>query len=99
MALKLEKTIGELDTVTGEYWSIARISENKYGSQVVDLVITLHESAAAKDAGAEPLHIIVKSIPEYNMDIAALDQAGNNPYKLMYDYLKTLPYFVGAVDA
>jgi len=98
MALKLEKTIGELNTVTGEYWSIARITENKHKSQIVDLVVILHENEAAKDAGAEHIHLILLSIPNYNMNLNELDQEGNNQYKLMYNYLKTLPYFSGAID-
>jgi len=37
MALKLEKTIGELNTVTGEYWSIARITDTGTASGTVAL--------------------------------------------------------------
>jgi hypothetical protein len=96
MALQLSK---ELDTgVTGDYWRVVLVQLSPLGDRST-VIVCLYKDAAARAADKTPLETREYSwnAADYPFAVAALDE--DNPYVIAYEKLKTLPEFVGAVDA
>lgn len=96
MALELNK---EMPTgVTGNYWKIAKLVLE--GEVECLATVQLYKDAAARAAGKLPLETLEYSFRDSENPclIAEMDTADQNPFFLVYEKLKTLPEFTGALD-
>lgn len=103
MALKkqIETPFGYL----AEYFRITEINQDR---KQVALHIDLYKDAAARNAGKQPLirNFIAKAFNNslsgggfrYTFELNDWQFENENVYDCAYAYLKTLPFFDGAVD-
>jgi hypothetical protein len=98
--MALNKSV-ELSTgVTANYWKILGviIEPTKNLSKAL---VALYVDQAARAAGKEPIYTQeFQWMGQDNpMSMSAMDEQGNNPVKIAYEKLKTLPVFEGSQDA
>jgi hypothetical protein len=99
MALKLQKTIthSNLETVTGEYWTINVYQLGKRGG--VSVGMSLYADKDAYDEGADPLMNIMPHYADFEVDYAIAHLEGHSEKQQIYNRVKQDPRFAGAVDA
>lgn len=82
------------------YWVVDTIDMNRVSS-VGHCTVVLYKDKAARDAGKSPE--VVRRVEQwsgadYPFTIAAMGAAGQDPYKIVYNKIKALPKWNGAVD-
>ena len=94
MALTLDYTTPQGDSVTGAYHKLVQVQYLNQGSSgpVAELYVSSYKDQAASDDGKAPY-----DTRSWRMD--PFDPQAANIGTLCYDYLKTLDAFTGAVDA
>ncbi len=96
MALQLNK---EMSTgVTGDYWKVTKVILE--GEDECLVTVKLFKDSAARLASKLPLETLEYSFKDSENPclIVEMDEANQNPFFLVYEKLKTLPEFAGALD-
>lgn len=93
MALQLNEE--QASGVTGDYWKVARIDIR--GDEYCTVILELYKDLTARNEGKSPI-----ASKEYRLeDVVSNSEytsVGDTPAKLIYEHLKTLPEFLGALD-
>lgn len=76
--------------VAGNYWKILSFEDNRISGKT-DVIVGLYLSKAARNADKDKL-----SRKVYTLD--SFDVSNKSHLQYVYDYLKTLPEFSGAID-
>jgi hypothetical protein len=95
MALQLTEEMPS--GVSGNYFRIENI---RLLADSTQCTVVLYKDSAARTADKAPLKIQTFEFVagDNPCEIATMDLADSNPFKLCYDKLKTLPEFSGATD-
>lgn len=93
MALQLSEE--QSSGISGDYWKVSRI--DIVDDNICVCVIELYKDQAARGAGKSSI-----TSKEYRLEGVTSNSeytsVGDTPAKLIYEHLKTLPEFTGAVD-
>jgi hypothetical protein len=90
--MALQKTFEQPTGVSPNY---IKVMEVNIAGGIARAQVVLFLNAAARAADKNPISLLVYSFP---MTLTDLDAEDNNPFKLTYEYLKTLPEYDGATD-
>lgn len=67
-----------------------------------EITVSVYKDANVRKAGKlmieDRVYVVSKTEFDTFFDVMVLDQVGNNPYKVAYEYLKTLPEFSTALN-